>query len=377
MIKKYMLLAFVSLVLLASCGGSRPSPKEVIAGAIDAVNELQTYRFEMTGTMTLEGKNSHGNMQGEFVSPDRLHMITISDGETQEGIRIGQTEYYRVPGSDSWEVREWPSAMASARNNWAVSTVEILDTLVGLVKLRDEKIDGVSCFHYRGNVDIEAQVEEQIANLDPSQPYYEEMVMSIEQQLQSENDVEFWVGKEDYLLRRLDTHYEMTYTEDEGEDTESEEHVIANYSFRFFDFNQPIQIEPPIADTTGGVDLYVIGVGSGAGCEDQHCQVDFDVTITNQGIATARNVRVFIDSQATSQGLQTMEALPDQRPADLGPDESATFLVSWEANLDGFSDEEFHALVQQYVIHATWVDGDGQQHEKTLRETDETGAIIE
>ena len=57
----------------------------------------------------------------------------------------------------------------------------MLDSLVELVELRDEKIDGVSCFHYRGNIDIEAQVEEQITNLDPSQPFYEEQLMFLEQ----------------------------------------------------------------------------------------------------------------------------------------------------------------------------------------------------
>ena len=246
MIKTYMLLVFLLIATVVGCSSARLSPEEVIARANDAINELQTYRFEMTGTITQDGETSHGNMQGEFVSPDRLHMIAVSDGDTQEGIRIGQTEYHRVPDSDSWEVREWPPTMASARNNLAVSTVEIVDSLVGVVELRDEKIDGVSCFHYRGNIDVEALVEGQIANLDPTLPGYEDIVRSIEQQLQSEQNVEFWIGKEDYLLRRLDAQYEMVYTEGWDEDTEREERITANYSYRFFDFNQPIQIEPPV-----------------------------------------------------------------------------------------------------------------------------------
>jgi hypothetical protein len=248
MIKVYMVLVFLSLTILAGCGGPHPSPEEVIARAIDAANELQTYRFEMTGTMTLEGKTSHGNTQGEFVSPDRLHMITDSDGDTQEGIIIGQTEYHRVTDSDSWEVSEWPAAMASARTNWAVSTVEIIDSLIGVVELRDEEIDGVSCFHYRGSVDMESQVQEQIANLDPTLPGYEEMMRTIEQQLQWEQSVEFWIGKEDYLLRQMEVYQDMSYTENAGGDTESEERVTANYTLRFFDFNQPITIEPPVVE---------------------------------------------------------------------------------------------------------------------------------
>ncbi len=248
MIQKYMAPTLLLLALLTGCSCSGPSPEEVISRAIDAINELQTYRFEMTGMMTQDGETSHASMQGEFVLPDRLYMITVSDDDTGEGIRIGTTEYVRQSDSDSWEVREWPFTMAWARNNWALSTVEILDTLVGLVKQSDEKIDGVSCFHYRGNIDMEAQLEEQIANLDPTQPGYEEQLRFYEQLIQSEHNAEFWVGKEDYLLRRLDTQQDVVYTEDWGEDTEREERVTATYSYRFLDFNQPIQIEAPVVE---------------------------------------------------------------------------------------------------------------------------------
>jgi hypothetical protein len=250
MIKKYMLLTFISLALLAGCGGPRPGPEEVIAKAIDSINEVQTYRFEMTATITQDGETSHVNMQGEFVSPDRLHMTTISDDGTEEGIRIGQTQYWRDPESDSWEVRQWPFTMAWAaiRDNLALVTVEILDSLVGLVEIRNEKIDGVSCFHYRGNIDMEAQLEEQISNLDPMQPGYEEQLRFYEQLIQSEHNVEFWVGKEDYLLRQLDTQQDVIYTVDWGEDTEREVSMYVTYSYRFYDFNQPIQIEPPVVE---------------------------------------------------------------------------------------------------------------------------------
>jgi len=249
MLKKYMLPVVLMLALLAGCSCSRPSPEEIITRAIDAINGLQTYRFEMTSTVTMDGETSHGgNVQGEFVSPDRIHITIVSDDGTEEGIRIGETEYGRRSDSDSWEVREWSAAMFSFRNNLALDTVEILDSLVGLVELRDEKIDGVSCFHYRGSIDTAAQVEERITNLDPTLPSYEEIVQAFEQQLQSEQIVEFWVGKEDYLLRRVETQYEMVYTEDEGEDTEREEQVIATYSVRLYDFNQPITIEPPTVE---------------------------------------------------------------------------------------------------------------------------------
>jgi hypothetical protein len=247
MLKKCILAGLLLLSLLAGCGGPRPSPEEVIARAIDAIDELQTYRFEMTGTMTMEGKTSHDSMQGEFVSPDRLHVTTTSNEETEEGIRIGQTQY-QLSHNGEWEMHEWSAALSFVSINWAATVAELLDTLVELVELGDEKIDGVSCFHYRGNIDIEAQLEEQIANLDSTLPGYEEQLRLYEQLIQSEHHVEFWVGKGDYLLRRLDTQHDVTYTEYWGEDTENEKHINSTYSLRFFDFNEPIQIDPPVID---------------------------------------------------------------------------------------------------------------------------------
>ena len=60
---------------------------------------------------------------------------------------------------------------------------------------------------------------------------------------------EFWIGKEDYLLRQLEQHQEIYITEDPGEDTEKEVSYSITATFRFFDFNQHIQIELPVAES--------------------------------------------------------------------------------------------------------------------------------
>jgi hypothetical protein len=369
MIKKNMLPALLLLSLLAGCGGSQPSPEEVIALSIDAINELQTYRYEMAGTITQDGETSHGSMQGEFVSPDRLHVITVSDGETSEGIRIGQTQYARRSDSDDWEVSEWSAAMvamASPHSNFALVTVEILDTLVGLVELPDEKIDGVSCFHYRGNIDMEAQLEEQIANLDPTQPGYEEQLRFYEQLIQSEHNVEFWIGKEDYLLRRMDTQQDVTYTDDIGKDTESEVDIHVAYSCRFYDFNQSITIEPPVTEMVESANLTTTISGGIGGTDLQHQQIHYEIRVTNRGTGIARNLRIFVDSPATNSGLQTMEAEAGNSPVNLGPDEYAIFLIQWEYDMTESSKAELFELVEENVFRAIWTDENGEQREEIL-----------
>jgi hypothetical protein len=240
------LLSILLIILLVGCGNSRPEPEDVIASARDASGEISACRIEMTVIYTENGETTQSSALMECVFPDRVRTVTTGE-ESQETIRIGQTEYRRDAGGDSWQVRQWPESVSFP--DLSAVWVEGLSSLVGLVELADEEIDGVDCYHYRGNVDMKAKGEEEIAKLDPTQPGYEERLRALEVydhwQLQSE----FWIGKTDYLLRQLEQHQEMHLTEDPGEDTEKEEHYITTATYRFFDFDQPIQIELPVTES--------------------------------------------------------------------------------------------------------------------------------
>jgi len=162
------LLAFLLLTLLIGCGSSRTDPEDVIANAKDAINEIQTYRSEMVYISTENGQTTRSSAQMEFVSPDRMHVIPVNGNGSGESIRIGNTEYRWDPDSKKWQVRQWPESFSF--RNPAVRWVEGLDSLVGLVEMADEEIDGVDCFHYKGSIDLKARGEEERAKLDPSQP---------------------------------------------------------------------------------------------------------------------------------------------------------------------------------------------------------------
>ena len=361
----WALLALLISTLLIGCGGSRPDPEEVITKAQVAIKEVQTYRSEMVYISTENGQTTRSSAQMEFVSPDRMHVIPVNGNGTGESIRIGNTEYRWESDSQNWQVHQWPES--SNFTNPAVRWVEGLDSLVGLVEMADEKIDGVDCLHYKGIIDMKARSEEERAKLDPSQPGYEERMRALELYDRCQFQCEFWVGKEDFLLRQLKQHQEVVFIKYAGEDTEREERHSTTATYRFFDFNKPIQIEPPPAELIEGIRLIASMGSTGGGDDLKHYQVNYKITISNKGIETARDIRVFVDSLATSQGLRTMEAEPDHRPVNLGPDESETFLVSWEYDFTRSSKEEFLKLIRQNVLRATWIDENGQQHEKVLR----------
>lgn len=241
------LLVVLLITLLIGFGISRSDVEDIIAKAGLAIEEVETYRSEMVVTHTENGETTRSSGQFEFVSPDRLRTIAVNDDRTTESIRIGQTQYDREVGSDDWEVRQWPESFPF--RNLTVGIIELLDSLGSLVEMPDEEINGVDCFHYKGSIDMDAKVDEQIAQLDPSQPFYEEQIRIREQQRRWQLTYEFWVGKEDYLLRQLKQHQEGIFIKDAGEDTEREEHHSTTVTWRLFDFNQPIQIEPPVAES--------------------------------------------------------------------------------------------------------------------------------
>jgi len=320
------LLVLLVTVLLGGCAASRPSPEAVIDRAISAIEEVQTYRVDWT-TVSPEGEGTiTSNMVIEFVSPDRLHLLPQNELDVSESIMVGRTQYYRGADSAEWQLQQLSESAVTY--NPAVIMVEGLESLVDLTELSDEEIDGFDCFHYRGRVDMEAIAGEQIAKLDPSEPGYEAQKMTLEQVRQSTTDrelwTEFWIGKSDYLLRQLQ--------HGAGDDTKAE-HANVRFTSRFFDFNAPIEIEPPpdedvVITRPGKFGLVANSVSSIGGDDPAHQRISYEITISNRGPALAEDVRVFVDTGATNEGLQTLEAEAARQPVNLVPGENEVFQLN-------------------------------------------------
>ena len=120
--------------------------------------------------------------------------------------------------------------------------------LVDIKELTDEKIDGIDCFHYIGSMKMEGQQEDQIASLDRSDPHYEQLKLAYESIEYVRDDVEFWIGKHDYLLQQYTMFMEINEFKDKGKDTEEMENYSAITTCKFYDFNEPIEIEPPLIE---------------------------------------------------------------------------------------------------------------------------------
>ena len=351
-----MVLAAILLLPLAGC---RPAPEEIIARATDAFREVQTYRMDLSSIYSEGDETNQSEGLVEFASPDRLHMVPQSvdvTGDGDEVIIIGQQYYYRRLDGTEWRIRELPVT----RHNAAAALLDELGSLTDLVALPDEDLDGVACFHYRGSVDMDARVDQQIAALDQSQSGYESVKETIEYQRQWRMELEFWIARKDFRLLRVSHRQEV-------------EDVSVTAVYRFYDFNAPIEIEAPpeeniLIDTSEGADLVANSLSSIGGEDPARQTISYQITISNRGPARAGDVRVFADTEATNQGPQTLEARAERHPVDLVPGEDEVFHLSWEYDMTEISKIKLVEVLEKSAFRVTWTDSEGRHHEKTILE---------
>jgi len=157
----------------------------------------------------------------------------------------------RVSGSPTMTVepsRTNAPALTPASENCSIaraSSPDSLDWLINVERLPDEAVDGVPCSHYRGSVDQNSYVDMlietykreggNISDLDPS--FFEYLNLMRRQEI----NVDLWIDGEDYIRRvREDTRFPARDS-DTGEETWG----TGASTTRYFDFNEPIVIEPP------------------------------------------------------------------------------------------------------------------------------------
>jgi hypothetical protein len=357
-----ILLITITIMPLISCANplseSILSPEEVIAKSKAVMDGLKAYRCETSTVNIDENGNtnqSKGNM--EYIVPDRSH-TTSGDSES---ITIGNIVYQRLTTESTWSVRNFDQPFVSSQK---LSIGIFYEPLVELVALRDENIDGVQCFHYKASRDMKAVAEEQLKRLnqlDPSDPKYvnlrESQEMMVQTLANTVLNVEYWIGKGDYFVRRVGFEQKMPIPE-KAEKPARELSVTGTY--RFYDFNADIIIEPP--SNLEGVYLMSNYSSSVGGSEDpRHQRVSFTITISNLGIETAENVQVYVESQATNAGLATFNGGDGKT---IPPGTSENYTVTWEANIDVMGKVAFADLMNRNTVWTTWIGSDGKENEK-------------
>ena len=128
-------------------------------------------------------------------------------------------------------------------------TLEILDLLIDVEVLDEQRIDDVDSLHYRGKIDMDRVVDEVLAGFDSSKPGYAEAAEAFDIQRTAEINVEIWFGKDDLYMRRLDMGVRAPGMRSGPDGANQVIWLAYQTSVRYFDFDESITIERPVSGT--------------------------------------------------------------------------------------------------------------------------------
>jgi competence protein ComGC len=243
----------IAILLLITLPNLASSPEKVLASASAAILNVQSYRViddaYRYDPSTKEVSIQNWRLEAEIANGSfHIHKELLPPAQSYFHEQIGIEGQVYVRGDPSVivtpeELQEYsPSAKL---------TQEQLDMFLKIDILPEESIDGVTCFHYRGTVDIEKFIEQDRTGREK---IYEKMGKHYsEEELRTINDVsaktwrartvtyEFWIGKDDYIIRQWKSGFvSVTGVLDSNSTME----II-----KYYDFNVPIVIEPPLDES--------------------------------------------------------------------------------------------------------------------------------
>jgi hypothetical protein len=266
-VKRSLYVAVPMVIVLAVVGSlfvMKPflTPEKVMAKAYTAIETIESYRATYSGAVGITGTTvwlDVNYLQAEYDDKNHRHVKMGSAKNyypyyehevvvTTEKIYARESPSLPTP-SHSLEtfiedIKDNPlySSMPSKEN-----TLIFLSSLISVKKLSTEKIDGILCWHYQANVDIEKRISElkeyayKDLGLESNDPSIQAVIDYIRAR---QIDVELWIGKDDYLIHQMS---------DVVQPIKSDNLIstaVSRITTKYFDFNVPIVIEPPL-DSSG------------------------------------------------------------------------------------------------------------------------------
>lgn len=227
------ILVIIGLILAIFQPWSRHfSPDEILAQANSAQAEIQSYRMKYSGQDIKEGGVTVADAVSALPTSYRL-TLSLEDW-VGEYITIGQTRYEKETGtpiSSGKQVIFFSGYIPDVE-----ATIDILEQLSDVEVLPDQDIDGRACYHLKGGYNDAPSIEDLLAN--SKSKLSDEQYQQLKEKLTMEQEtttVEYLISKDDFIIRKVQ------YT------TSSQESGITHTeTLTFFDFNQPITVEPPL-----------------------------------------------------------------------------------------------------------------------------------
>jgi len=247
-----------------NCGAEAPSSDSASVKSFPGC-ELE----EFLTTISNDGEHGFWVNAGRNTTTGNVSVTVVASGGCRPGWAewtvIDDKAYIRSSDSPEWrecqvrtqgqpvplpsEASPAPSPTLYGNSTYTVvmsaslaRELEYLDWLTDVEKLPAEYVDGVDCSHFRGRVDMDGytdMVVERNRLERAGQPTPEPEILDL--QRRQERLVELWIDDDGYI-RRLTVNVRFPIPDP---DTGEEVWVTGLSTIRYFDFNQPITIEPP------------------------------------------------------------------------------------------------------------------------------------
>lgn len=265
---KVCIFIAILLALLTPACGQKDGLRSEITNAIDKMSGVDHFRSTVNKITVTNGYIQSQSVTEEYSGRCTSHCYEITVENRAGNVTTGPfgKNWYLEPGAST----EWQEYIlisgngywrSSTQPQWCLSSVDcvvnsgplnsefhLYSFLGSIEELPAENIGNVSCRHYKGDVDYDSYIDNQI---EKTKKLYETPIILtegggnislidwMEMMRQNEAVAEFWIDGEGYI-RQLKTE-KRSLVEPTGSKDEWTEVTVIRYS----DFNQPITIEPP------------------------------------------------------------------------------------------------------------------------------------
>jgi hypothetical protein len=211
-----------------------PDADEILAKAMAMMGSIGTFQFAMDRQIFSENGAdemiAHIPVNGKFNDPDQIEGTIILSAKDKKAILnfiiIGEELYLREQNSDAWQKLDWQSQAAQTVRENAYLPLEqfSLDNLQAPVLIGEARLGGLPVYHVRGELGKLAE----------------------DQTVPNQNTIEFWIGKDNYLIYRVIS--ELVASSPDELAVHGRSVVQVDYAR----FGEPVLIVAPKVDDSGG-----------------------------------------------------------------------------------------------------------------------------
>lgn len=235
----------IALVITLSDGDDRNG----IARAYDAVAELESYRMTGTTTVIQDDQNFETTFDWTFDGTDRVSgTLSGPDGDTDFFVD-GDVQYVRSQSGGGGGIVVILEDSLLSPVPTREGTLRFLESLIGVIELPTETINGVRSLHYSGDIDLGPEFDELLAAFDESSEEYVQMKAFFDIQRQSEIAIELWISEEDFQIQRLLIDARLATANSSNGVIAHGGWMISRTVADYSEFNEPVDIAPPLTPT--------------------------------------------------------------------------------------------------------------------------------